>query len=43
MKLNENELKQINGGGIGIGLLITAGIVFLAWLLDGYVRPSKCN
>lgn len=41
MKLNEKELKQINGGGIG--LLITAGIVFLAGLLDGYVRPSKCN
>ena len=42
-ELNEKELKQINGGGIGIGLLITAGIVFLAGLLDGYVRPSKCN
>ena len=40
---DKKELKQINGGGIGIGLLITAGIVFLAGLLDGYVRPSKCN
>lgn len=38
MKLNEKELKQINGGGIGIGLLITAGIVFLAGLLDGQIK-----
>lgn len=42
-ELNKNELEQINGGGIGIGLLIGAGIVFLIGVIDGYVRPLKCN
>lgn len=43
MKLENSELKNIQGGGIGIGLLIGAGIVFLIGVIDGYVRPLKCN
>lgn len=43
MKLNNNELKQIQGGGLGIGLLIGAGVIFLIGVWDGYVRPLKCN
>lgn len=43
--LNKQELMNINGGGIslGAGLLIGAGIVFLIGIIDGYVRPLKCN
>lgn len=43
--LNKNELLEINGGGItlGTGLLIGAGIVFLIGVIDGYVRPLRCN
>lgn len=43
--LNEKELKKINGGGIslGTGLLIGAGVIFLIGLVDGYIRPLKCN
>lgn len=43
--LNENELNDIYGGGFGIGLGIAiAGIVaFIIGVVDGYVRPLKCN
>ena len=36
---------NVNGGGfsIGAGFLIGAGIVFLIGVIDGYVRPLKCN
>lgn len=45
MNLTEKELREINGGSIslGLGLLIIAGVVFLAGVVDGYVRPLKCN
>lgn len=45
IKLSEEELKQINGGGfnIGIGLLIGAGISFIVGLVDGYIRPLACR
>ncbi|MGE5456201.1 MAG: class IIb bacteriocin, lactobin A/cerein 7B family [Ignavibacteriales bacterium] len=42
-ELSKNELQQITGGGIGIGLMICAGIVFIIGVIDGYVRPLKCN
>ncbi len=44
-KLDELELKKIEGGGIsawaivGIGLAIT----FVAGIIDGIARPLKCN
>lgn len=43
--MNDDELKQISGGGfsLGIGILIGAGIVFLIGVIDGIVRPLKCN
>ncbi len=45
MNLTEKELKHIKGGSIslGAGLLIIAGIVFIVGVIDGYVRPLKCN
>lgn len=42
-ELKNEELKTINGGGWGIGLLIGAGIVFLIGVIDGYIRPLSCN
>ena len=43
--LTNDELKQINGGGVslGIGLLIAAGVIFLVGVIDGYVRPLGCH
>ncbi len=42
-ELDRTELMKINGGGFGIGLLIGAGIVLIAGIVDGFVRPLKCN
>lgn len=43
--LNDKELMSINGGGINIGAIvgIAAGITFLIGLIDGIIRPLKCN
>ena len=44
-KLNKKDLMSVNGGGIslGVGLLIGAGIVFIIGVIDGFMRPLKCN
>lgn len=43
-ELNSNELSNINGGsGFAIGLGIVAGITFIIGVIDGYVRPLRCN
>ena len=42
-KISNNELKQINGGGFGLGLLIGGLATFLIGVIDGYVRPLKCR
>lgn len=43
--LEKNELLSITGGGLSLGVisLIGAGITFLIGVLDGYLRPLKCN
>lgn len=43
--LNDNELMNIEGGAIKVGLVIGigAGITFLIGLIDGIFRPLKCN
>ena len=43
--LNNVELKEISGGGVNFGIAvgIAAGITFLIGLIDGIVRPLKCN
>jgi bacteriocin-like protein len=43
--LSNEELKNISGGGITLitGMLITSGIIFLIGVIDGFVRPLKCN
>jgi bacteriocin-like protein len=47
-KLSENELNKIEGGmsvsaGIGIGLLVTSVLSFLAGVIKGYTNPEVCN
>lgn len=44
-ELNKKELMRVNGGGFGFGfgLLIGAGITLIAGIIDGFVRPLKCN
>jgi len=44
-KMKKTEMLKVNGGGIsiGFGLLIGAGVVFIIGLIDGFVRPLKCN
>lgn len=44
-ELNSEELMEIQGGGIsfGTGLLIVAGVAFIIGVVDGIVRPLKCN
>jgi len=45
IKLKEKEMKEISGGGINVGLWIGigAGVSFLIGLIDGIIRPLKCN
>lgn len=44
-KINNNELKQINGGAFHLGIvsLIAGGITFIVGIVDGYVRPLACR
>lgn len=45
MELNQDELAHIYGGGskIGIGILIGGIITLIVGIIDGYLRPLKCN
>ena len=44
-EIKEHDLKKIKGGGISIwgGIGIVSGIIFLIGVIDGFVRPLKCN
>ena len=43
--LNSEELISVNGGGLSVAgwFAIGGGIVFLIGILDGIVRPYRCN
>ena len=45
--LTNEELMNVDGGGIKLGIGIGFGIVaigaFLIGVIDGLVRPLKCN
>ena len=43
-ELSSNQLHDVTGGGgISLGLAIFAGVTFIIGVIDGYVRPLKCN
>lgn len=42
-ELSVNEMHSVKGGGAVVGLAIVAGITFLIGVIDGFVRPLKCN
>lgn len=44
-KINEEKLKEINGGGISFGATLFFGglITFFIGLIDGYTRPLACK
>lgn len=43
-ELSVKELNSISGGNhFAIGLAIAAGITFIIGVIDGYVRPLRCN
>lgn len=43
--VGNEELKELDGGGISLlgAAGIVAGAIFLIGVIDGYVRPQKCN
>ena len=43
--MTEQELMSVDGGAIkwGIAALIAAGVTFIAGVIDGIVRPLRCN
>lgn len=43
--LTNEELLSVDGGAlkIGIGIAIVAGITFIVGVIDGIIRPLKCN
>lgn len=47
MVLNDNNLMMITGGAtaknVGIGIIIAALGSFIVGLIDGFLRPLKCN
>ena len=45
MKLAKNELLQVKGGAAKAGVIagIVSGIVFIIGIIDGFMRPLKCN
>lgn len=47
MVLSNQELISINGGAsyknIGIGIILSALGSFIVGIIDGYLRPLKCN
>jgi hypothetical protein len=41
--LKDTELNDICGGGFGLCLAIGGLVTFLIGVIDGYVRPLRCN
>lgn len=44
-ELTLDKLKEVKGGGFSIWVCagIIAGVVFIAGVIDGYVRPLPCR
>ena len=44
-KINNEEMKQINGGSRNWGILagVGAAVSFFIGIIDGWTNPRKCN
>lgn len=44
-KLTKDELMNIEGGALKFGILVGIGaaVTFIVGVIDGFVRPLKCN
>ena len=45
-KIRNEELEKISGGGVewlGIGIAVSALIVFLSGIIEGYTNPGRCS
>lgn len=45
MKLTKNELLEVTGGSVNWTAISVIGTIvsFIAGIVDGYLRPIKCN
>lgn len=43
MKLDNENLNTITGGGKGLWLAIAGFGIFIVGVFDGFMRPLKCN
>ena len=45
IEIKNDELKHISGGGfnVGVAIAIAVGVTFIVGVIDGIVRPLKCN
>lgn len=44
-EIEENELEKVRGGSSSswVGLGISALVIFIIGVIDGYTRPLSCN
>jgi len=46
-KLSEDESLNVVGGSIssavGIGMIVSATIIFLSGIIEGFSNPRRCN
>ena len=44
-KINNNELKKINGGGIsfGVAIIVSALVSLVAGIISGIANPDPCK
>ena len=44
-EINNEELKDVSGGGVGLAVLVGVGIaaVFAVGIISGFTNPRKCN
>ena len=45
IEIQKKQLLEIKGGAskLGIAASIIAGVIFVIGVIDGYVRPLRCN
>lgn len=43
MVLSNEYLMNVSGGGVGKWIIIGGVVTFLVGVVDGFLRPLKCN